>query len=97
MTRQRVGTLSGELSTVFFFQAEDGIRDYKVTGVQTCALPISFVHLGHKLRATRPVHGNRQEHEGDRRGNNLRFPTESPANDRSVDTHEWPGDAVILL
>src|SRR2546426_3446356 len=23
-----------------FFQAEDGIRDYKVTGVQTCALPI---------------------------------------------------------
>src|SRR3989454_6209393 len=26
--------------TFFFFQAEDGIRDYKVTGVQTCALPI---------------------------------------------------------
>src|SRR5256885_8887298 len=26
----------------FFFQAEDGIRDYKVTGVQTCALPIYF-------------------------------------------------------
>src|SRR5256885_11427294 len=29
-----------KLSAVFFFQAEDGIRDYKVTGVQTCALPI---------------------------------------------------------
>src|SRR5256885_2713147 len=28
-------------SEFFFFQAEDGIRDYKVTGVQTCALPIS--------------------------------------------------------
>src|SRR5256885_8282533 len=28
-------------SLFFFFQAEDGIRDYKVTGVQTCALPIS--------------------------------------------------------
>src|SRR5690625_7172265 len=27
---------------VFFFQAEDGIRDGHVTGVQTCALPISF-------------------------------------------------------
>src|SRR5256885_2964741 len=27
-------------SVFFFFQAEDGIRDYKVTGVQTCALPI---------------------------------------------------------
>src|SRR5262249_59440845 len=28
---------------VFFFQAEDGIRDWSVTGVQTCALPISRV------------------------------------------------------
>ena len=28
------------MSVVFFFQAEDGIRDYDVTGVQTCALPI---------------------------------------------------------
>ena len=28
------------VSSGFFFQAEDGIRDYKVTGVQTCALPI---------------------------------------------------------
>src|SRR5437016_8851176 len=27
---------------IFFFQAEDGIRDWSVTGVQTCALPISF-------------------------------------------------------
>src|SRR5256885_5691670 len=46
-----VSLLVGEETTVadygarvvFFFQAEDGIRDYKVTGVQTCALPI-FVH-----------------------------------------------------
>src|SRR2546421_7827001 len=30
------------LSFVFFFQAEDGIRDLIVTGVQTCALPISI-------------------------------------------------------
>src|SRR2546422_756397 len=30
-----LGTISG-----FFFQAEDGIRDVAVTGVQTCALPI---------------------------------------------------------
>src|SRR2546422_7635025 len=27
---------------IFFFQAEDGIRDVAVTGVQTCALPISL-------------------------------------------------------
>src|SRR5258706_7055690 len=29
----------------FFFQAEDGIRDWSVTGVQTCALPIFIKHL----------------------------------------------------
>src|SRR5205085_5682063 len=33
----------------FFFQAEDGIRDLTVTGVQTCALPI----LEHKVRPRR--------------------------------------------
>ena len=32
--------------SIFFFQAEDGIRDYDVTGVQTCALPICAVALG---------------------------------------------------
>src|SRR6266700_5236548 len=30
-----------DLVFFFFFQAEDGIRDFHVTGVQTCALPIS--------------------------------------------------------
>src|SRR2546422_6968114 len=36
---------------LFFFQAEDGIRDVAVTGVQTCALPISLevVTDGHLL------------------------------------------------
>src|SRR5256885_7585873 len=34
--------VSDGLFFFFFFQAEDGIRDYKVTGVQTCALPISW-------------------------------------------------------
>src|SRR5690606_39605952 len=29
---------------VFFFQAEDGIRDFHVTGVQTCALPIFIMN-----------------------------------------------------
>src|SRR5688572_24705107 len=31
----------GPVLSFFFFQAEDGIRDLTVTGVQTCALPIS--------------------------------------------------------
>src|SRR2546422_4792605 len=34
------GALPGHLEEIFFFQAEDGIRDVAVTGVQTCALPI---------------------------------------------------------
>src|SRR2546430_977949 len=36
---------------VFFFQAEDGIRDLTVTGVQTCALPISGSLHSHLLIA----------------------------------------------
>src|SRR5207249_8558253 len=36
----------------FFFQAEDGIRDRNVTGVQTCALPISGA-LARQLRLPR--------------------------------------------
>src|SRR5712675_19423 len=35
--------VGAEVVGVFFFQAEDGIRDVAVTGVQTCALPISIV------------------------------------------------------
>src|SRR2546429_6944015 len=35
-----VGGVSDDV-VYFFFQAEDGIRDVAVTGVQTCALPIS--------------------------------------------------------
>src|SRR5690606_40829650 len=31
------------LVIIFFFQAEDGIRDFHVTGVQTCALPIFYL------------------------------------------------------
>src|SRR5688500_20355954 len=49
------------LLSSFFFQAEDGIRDYKVTGVQTCALPISArrsgqeaIELGNRFRFARP-------------------------------------------
>src|SRR5256885_11218467 len=46
--------------TGFFFQAEDGIRDYKVTGVQTCALPIfarGGAALGNLARLVHAPHG----------------------------------------
>src|SRR2546430_11653138 len=44
MLRRRIATLYDCL--IFFFQAEDGIRDLTVTGVQTCALPISILAAG---------------------------------------------------
>ena len=37
----------GRFDHFFFFQAEDGIRDADVTGVQTCALPISNLKANH--------------------------------------------------
>src|SRR5260221_670800 len=37
---QSIAVLLGITCVLFFFQAEDGIRDHCVTGVQTCALPI---------------------------------------------------------
>src|SRR6266511_5553040 len=39
----------------FFFQAEDGIRDFHVTGVQTCALPILARSVGGAARRLRTV------------------------------------------
>src|SRR5256885_8382236 len=59
-------------SLFFFFQAEDGIRDYKVTGVQTCALPILAQHGGLRLahhddqRAGRAGMGRRRHRSGGR-------------------------------
>src|SRR5215208_2960049 len=42
-----------EMPRLFFFQAEDGIRDGHVTGVQTCALPIYLGAVGRdELRRT---------------------------------------------
>ena len=38
----------------FFFQAEDGIRDHCVTGVQTCALPIYMNSLDEKTKCPLP-------------------------------------------
>src|SRR5256885_12508391 len=60
----------------FFFQAEDGIRDYKVTGVQTCALPISpwqqqrpraGAQLADAAAAREDVPAQRRPHCGDLR------------------------------
>src|SRR2546430_15232562 len=50
---------------MFFFQAEDGIRDLTVTGVQTCALPIS-----HRLRIAPQARFLRSARRTARRGRN---------------------------
>src|SRR2546429_177217 len=57
-----VKLVGGEWLDFFFFQAEDGIRDVAVTGVQTCALPISARPPGTKNR------GIRRPRDGARRG-----------------------------
>src|SRR5437879_1352352 len=58
--------------SLFFFQAEDGIRDTSVTGVQTCALPISAeahpvlatrVKRAHKLRGQKLIVSDLRKHE----------------------------------
>src|SRR5688500_3418921 len=53
MTRQ-ITTVRIFIKSRFLFQAEVGIRDYKVTGVQTCALPISFAS---RWRCVEPSRG----------------------------------------
>src|SRR5690606_40375926 len=52
-----------ELLLHFFFQAEDGIRDFHVTGVQTCALPILARNLTDGVPMATPVFDGATEAE----------------------------------
>src|SRR5204863_1423228 len=75
----------------FFFQAEDGIRDLYVTGVQTCALPISINRLdplpdiagdhrdiGQRIEPIDRIDGTRQEGRGIDRAESGRRPRRLP-------------------
>src|SRR2546430_3619887 len=62
---------------VFFFQAEDGIRDLTVTGVQTCALPIYS-----EFRRT-PKSGNKGYRSRDSAGRPAR-PSQHPGEERRL-------------
>src|SRR6266542_3321844 len=76
---------------VFFFQAEDGIRDATVTGVQTCALPI-YVHLG-RPEHTAPVdlrrHPPGPAATRGQRGGVLRRPVHRGSGDDRGTAHRW--------
>src|SRR3712207_9522406 len=63
---------------LFFFQAEDGIRDIGVTGVQTCALPICNPRQRHSGARRVARWGDRggHEHAGRRSGGNGGEPEE---------------------
>src|SRR5688500_20335650 len=47
----------------FFFRAEDGIRDYKVTGVQTCALPITGDQVAEDQGRQEDAHQRHEERQ----------------------------------
>src|SRR5256884_1026076 len=67
----------GEECCCFFFQAEDGIRDVAVTGVQTCALPISL-----HGRAGLEAHPTERNGEGfflEKAGRGIRHPVQGGA------------------
>src|SRR5256886_13747443 len=65
----KMSAVSKILFLFFFFQAEDGIRDLTVTGVQTCALPISCrsARGPHRRRASPRRRPSRHPHSRPRR------------------------------
>src|SRR5256886_5946735 len=82
----------------FFFQAEDGIRDLTVTGVQTCALPISihanFTRQVPRLLARLAWIGARRRHRGSELA---RFGASQTSLDfRAADATPGRGDCWIL-
>src|SRR2546427_7151177 len=79
--------LSHTSSLFFFFQAEDGIRDLTVTGVQTCALPI----LTRRLRNGTPSRSARTRRAPSRtaRRNRTRMPSHAKPYGNILETIGW--------
>src|SRR2546430_12554130 len=83
-------TTAMSLALSFCFQAEDGIRDLTVTGVQTCALPIYRVHRDADSRHMR--HIDRPTGRQELNSRVVEVPkTRAPA---SVAPHEWASDGL---
>src|SRR5437667_708323 len=72
---RRLGACGSRCVVIFFFQAEDGIRDRDVTGVQTCALPISCPRRAVQLPGTfHPCYSQRRERSSHRPDGNRKNP-----------------------
>src|SRR3989449_7417922 len=87
------------LEFFFFFQAEDGIRDVAVTGVQTCALPICSRHALHTLRPRRWARISRSEDETRNGGvpmSRSRATVEGQSVVWSVGKTRWAGSAARI-
>src|SRR3989475_2675024 len=76
----------------FFFQAEDGIRDLTVTGVQTCALPILSTRLSRvqQERTTRTA-SNRSDRARAPRARSLT--ARRKLAERSISSTTWPSSS----
>src|SRR6266540_2571562 len=73
----------------FFFQAEDGIRDRDVTGVQTCALPISSKRpMETSEKVTKPIPLARSQRPPDFRSRSAPLSPES-ADSRNCEYEKW--------
>src|SRR5262249_56529756 len=79
------------LGWVFFFQAEDGIRYWSVTGVQTCALPISAAQAGPRSSGAAPSGPARRADRGNAERGRRR---DAPARGRRHGTHAGGAAAV---
>src|SRR2546426_5950866 len=82
----------------FFFQAEDGIRDYKVTGVQTCALPICALGAaGFGDDALQPAHGVAAGGGGERELERRRPQRRAPRSEEHTSELQSPCNLVCRL
>src|SRR5436309_14562152 len=80
----------------FFFQAEDGIRDFHVTGVQTCALPISRYRFQRSPSQHQSDHCRGEGPAESSRFRRSRSREADPWSSRSYSTHRSPRPAGRL-
>src|SRR5690606_41177664 len=64
ITIHNANSVQSNAQSFFFFQAEDGIRDFHVTGVETCALPISAASWPRRCWAGPPPRPDEQQCPG---------------------------------